>query len=117
MPSAVAEAKAAAMDNAVDVWRLTTASRLDASQRTPGAQHRETKIPGSGAGGEQASGKPEPNRKIAGTTGYICHQRRTRQRWHQTARARLASRKAGASPPCRPWWCLNGEMKCFTEYF
>ena len=28
MPSAVAEAKAAAMDNAVDVWRLETASRL-----------------------------------------------------------------------------------------
>lgn len=27
-PSAAAEAKAAAMDNAVDVWRLTTASRL-----------------------------------------------------------------------------------------
>lgn len=28
MPSAVAEAEAAAMDNAVDVWRLNTASRL-----------------------------------------------------------------------------------------
>lgn len=28
MPSAVAEAEAAAMDNAVDVWRLITASRL-----------------------------------------------------------------------------------------
>ena len=28
MPSAAAEAKAAAMDNAVDVWRLTAASRL-----------------------------------------------------------------------------------------
>jgi hypothetical protein len=28
MPSATAEAKAAAMDNAVDVWRLNTASRL-----------------------------------------------------------------------------------------
>lgn len=27
MPSAVAEAEAAAMDNAVDVWRLNTASR------------------------------------------------------------------------------------------
>lgn len=32
MPSAVAEAEAAAMDNAVDVWRLNTASRL---QRSP----------------------------------------------------------------------------------
>ena len=32
MPSAVAEAETAAMDNAVDVWRLTTASRL---QRSP----------------------------------------------------------------------------------
>ena len=28
MPGAEAEAKAAAMDNAVDVWRLNTASRL-----------------------------------------------------------------------------------------
>ena len=28
MPSAEAEAEAAAMDNAVDVWRLITASRL-----------------------------------------------------------------------------------------
>ena len=28
MASAVAEAEAAAMDNAVDVWRLNTASRL-----------------------------------------------------------------------------------------
>ena len=28
MPSAVAEAEAAAMDNAVGVWRLNTASRL-----------------------------------------------------------------------------------------
>jgi hypothetical protein len=28
MPSAAAEAEAAAMDNAVDVWRLNTASRL-----------------------------------------------------------------------------------------
>ena len=28
MPSAVAEAKAASMDNAVYVWRLNTASRL-----------------------------------------------------------------------------------------
>jgi len=28
MPSAAAEAKAAAMDNAVDVWRLNTASQL-----------------------------------------------------------------------------------------
>nr|DAO07683.1 MAG TPA: optinuerin [Caudoviricetes sp.] len=28
MPSAVAEAETAAMDNAVDVWRLNTASRL-----------------------------------------------------------------------------------------
>ena len=28
MPSAAAEAKAAAMDNAVDVWRLNAASRL-----------------------------------------------------------------------------------------
>ena len=28
MPSAVAEAEAAAMDNAADVWRLNTASRL-----------------------------------------------------------------------------------------
>jgi hypothetical protein len=28
MPSAVAEAEAAAMDNAVDVWRLNAASRL-----------------------------------------------------------------------------------------
>ena len=32
MPSAVAEAKTAVMDNAVDVWRLNTASRL---QRSP----------------------------------------------------------------------------------
>lgn len=32
MPSAAAEAEAAAMDNAVDVWRLNTASRL---QRSP----------------------------------------------------------------------------------
>ena len=32
MPSAVAEAKAAAMDNAVDVWRLDTASRLHAQK-------------------------------------------------------------------------------------
>lgn len=32
MPSAVAEAETAAMDNAVDVWRLNTASRL---QRSP----------------------------------------------------------------------------------
>ena len=29
MPGAVAEAKAAAMYNAVDVWRLNTASRLN----------------------------------------------------------------------------------------
>lgn len=28
MPSAAAEAEAAAMDNAVDVWRLNAASRL-----------------------------------------------------------------------------------------
>ena len=33
MPSAVAEAEAAAMDNAVDVWRLNTASRLQPGDR------------------------------------------------------------------------------------
>lgn len=35
MPSAVAEAEAAAMDNAVDVWRLNTASRLQTEPHTP----------------------------------------------------------------------------------
>ena len=35
MPSAAAEAEAAAMDNAVDVWRLNTASRLQTEPHTP----------------------------------------------------------------------------------
>ena len=35
MPSAVAEAETAAMDNAVDVWRLNTASRLQTEPHTP----------------------------------------------------------------------------------
>ena len=33
MPSAAAEAEAAAMDNAVDVWRLNAASRLHTHER------------------------------------------------------------------------------------
>ena len=32
MPSAVAEAKTAAMDNAVDVWRLNASSRLQGAR-------------------------------------------------------------------------------------
>lgn len=55
MPSAAAEAKAATMDNAVDVWRLNTASRLQ---------------PGS-AGLTAASGQSRQTRKIAGYPGYI----------------------------------------------
>lgn len=34
MPSAAAEAEAAAMDNAVDVWRLITASRLQTQRES-----------------------------------------------------------------------------------
>lgn len=41
MPSAAAEAEAAAMDNAVDVWRLITASRL---QYAEGKQKRHCAI-------------------------------------------------------------------------
>ena len=43
MPGADAEAETAAMDNAVEAWRLTTASRLHSAGRQAGGQPDQTR--------------------------------------------------------------------------
>lgn len=95
MPGAEAEAKAAAMDNAVDVWRLNTASRLhmvctwwewkcsesnwqtialDSDDRAVGhsyATRGRVRLPVAPFRQGQASGKPDQTRSIPGRTRYM----------------------------------------------